>query len=64
VPHTPETYTFLRTVGHNTKPVYMSEYGIGSLFNAIREYCLFEQHAASTKAPDAALVSSMAIITR
>jgi hypothetical protein len=60
VPHVPETIAFLRTVGHDSKPVFLSEYGIGSLFNAIREYRMFEQDGARTDVPDAAYIGSMA----
>lgn len=60
VPHPPETLELLRTIGHDSKPVFLSEYGIGSLFNAIREYRMFEQHGAPTDVPDAVLIGSMA----
>jgi Glycosyl hydrolases family 2, sugar binding domain/Glycosyl hydrolases family 2, TIM barrel domain/Glycosyl hydrolases family 2 len=60
VPHLPETTTLLRTIGRDTKPVFLSEYGIGSLFNAIREYRMFEQDGARTDMPDAAMIGSMA----
>ena len=60
VPHPPETIGLLRTIGHDTKPVFLSEYGIGSLFNAIREYRMFEQDGARTDVPDAALIGAMA----
>ncbi len=60
VPHPPETITLLRTIGHDTKPIFLSEYGIGSLFNAIREYRMFEQDGARTDVPDAAFIRSMA----
>ncbi|MBA3944863.1 MAG: hypothetical protein H0X37_09920 [Herpetosiphonaceae bacterium] len=59
VPHTPETSAFIRAIGHDTKPVFLSEYGIGSLFNAIREYRMFEQHS-SVSNPEATLIGSMA----
>ena len=34
---TAETIRFLRTLGQGTKPVFLSEYGIGSVMNVIRE---------------------------
>jgi len=43
VPHTPETDRFIRTLGKGSRPVFLSEYGIGSLFNVIREARGFEQ---------------------
>ncbi|MFZ2657334.1 MAG: sugar-binding domain-containing protein [Victivallales bacterium] len=41
VPHTAETIQFLRTLGHKTKNVFLSEYGIGSavdLWRTVRHY--------------------------
>lgn len=41
VPHTKETIRFLRTLGEKTKPVFLSEYGIGSavdLWRVVRHY--------------------------
>jgi hypothetical protein len=60
VPHRPETIALLRTLGQDTKPVFLSEYGIGSLFNAIREYRMFEQAGAQASMPDAAMIGTMA----
>ena len=60
VPHTAETINFLRTLGSTTKPVFLSEYGIGSLVDAIRTTRLFEQAGASPDLEDAALYRSMA----
>jgi hypothetical protein len=42
-PHPPITFKFLRTLGHDTKPVFLSEYGIGSVSNVIRELRHYEQ---------------------
>ena len=60
VPHPPEVIHFLRTVGENSKPVFISEYGIGSTLNAIREFRLYEQHGMNLKAEDAVLMRGMA----
>lgn len=60
VPHTPRIIQFLRTVGANTKPIFLSEYGIGSTLNAIREFRLYEQHQLNLKTPDATLMRQMA----
>jgi hypothetical protein len=60
VPHPPEVLAFLRTLGQNSKPVFLSEYGIGSLFDAIRESRGFEQQGAPPELADAALIRSMA----
>jgi len=43
VPHTAETIDFLRTVGENTKNVYVSEYGIASAVNLVRLARHYEQ---------------------
>jgi hypothetical protein len=51
VPHSAETDTFLRTMGTDTKPVYLSEYGIGSLLDIdhiIKRY----QQSPTAPAPD------------
>lgn len=58
VPHLPAVTPFMRTLGRDTKPVFLSEYGIGSLFNAIREYQLYEQNGGWTGAPDAVYIRS------
>jgi hypothetical protein len=46
-PHTAATIRFLRTLGQDTKPVFLGEYGIASTVDAIRVTRLFEQHGAS-----------------
>ncbi len=43
VPQSDETNKFMRTVGRDTKPVFISEYGIGSVSNAFRELRHYEQ---------------------
>ncbi|MFC3801132.1 glycoside hydrolase family 2 protein [Cohnella sp. GCM10012308] len=52
-PQSAETNSFLRQLGNGTKPVYLSEYGIGSLFNVINEWRRFEQAQARTDLEDA-----------
>jgi hypothetical protein len=47
VPHTPEIEAGIRNLGSDSKPVFLSEYGIGSLMNAIRELRYYEQHGAN-----------------
>ncbi len=37
MPHTPEIEAGIRNLGSDSKPVFLSEYGIGSLMNAVRE---------------------------
>jgi hypothetical protein len=46
-PHTPAIEAGIRNLGKDTKPVFLSEYGIGSLMNAIRELRHYEQHGAN-----------------
>ncbi len=47
LPQSPAVNHFMRTTGKNSKPVFLSEYGIGSLCNAIRELRHFEQAGMS-----------------
>ncbi len=53
VPQTPETNSYLRNLGNGTKPVLLSEYGIGSLFDVIGEWKHFEQVGARPDLEDA-----------
>jgi len=58
-PHPPLTYRFLRTLGHDTRPVFLSEFGSGSQFNAVDEYRKFEEAGARPDLPDMALIRAM-----
>lgn len=60
VPHPPHTLEFLRNLGKDSKPVFLSEYGTGSLMNVIRELRCFEQQNANPELPDMALINSIA----
>ncbi len=60
VPHNSDTIHFLRTLGSGTKPVFLSEYGIGSLVDAIRVTRLFEQKGVRSDLEDASLYRTMA----
>jgi hypothetical protein len=60
VPQSAEVNHFFRTVGRDTKPVFLSEYGIGSMMNVIREARRFEQAGANPNLEDFALLRSMA----
>ncbi|NLV44027.1 MAG: hypothetical protein GXY07_05965 [Candidatus Hydrogenedentes bacterium] len=51
-PHTPEIEAGIRNLGSDSKPVFLSEYGIGSLMNAIRELRYYEQHGANPEWDD------------
>ena len=45
-PLMPQTITFLQQLGRGTKPVFLSEFGIGSLQNVISEWRNWEQTGA------------------
>lgn len=60
VPHPPITYSFLRNLASETKPVFLSEYGIGSTMNAIRELRHYEQVGARQDLHDMKLIGTMA----
>jgi hypothetical protein len=60
VPHTDKIIEFLRTLGQGTKPIFLSEYGIGSVMNVLRELRMYEHKGISPEAEDAALMRSMA----
>ncbi len=47
VPQSPEVNATMRTVGRDSKPIFLSEYGIGSMCNAIREVRNYEQAGMS-----------------
>ena len=55
-PQTPQTDRFIREMGRDGKPVFLSEYGIGSLFDVIGEWRGFEQAGARPDLEDAAWV--------
>lgn len=58
-PHPRGSLKFLRALGHDTKPVFLSEYGMGSQFNAIEELRMYEQAQASPHLPDASYIRAM-----
>ena len=60
VPHSREVEDHLRTVGRGTRPVFVSEYGIGSLMNAVREVRCYEQSGLPPDLEDATLMRHMA----
>ena len=53
-PQSPAANDRIRTLGRDAKPVLLSEYGIGSLFDVIREWRRFEQAGARPDLEDAA----------
>ena len=60
VPQTREADQFVRTLGQNSKAVFLSEYGIGSLMNVIHEARMYEQARAPRDLEDFQLMRSMA----
>jgi hypothetical protein len=55
-PHTPLTDLFIRQLGGEDKPVFLSEYGIGSQMNVISEWKHFEQAGARSDLEDAVVL--------
>ena len=60
VPQPPFATKLIRTVGADTKPLFISEYGIGSMQNSIHELRHFEQAGANPELKDFALNRAMA----
>ncbi len=60
VPHPPEVVERIRSFGKGTKPVFLSEYGIGSLFHVIDEWRQFEQHHTRPDLEDGAWLAYQA----
>ena len=56
VPQSPQTDRFIRDLGREGKPVFLSEYGIGSQMDVIDEWRHFEQAGARPDLEDAALL--------
>ena len=50
----------IRSFGAGTKPVFLSEYGIGSLFHVIDEWRQFEQHHTRADLEDASWLAYQA----
>lgn len=60
VPQSPETNHLMRTLGEGGKPVFLSEYGIGSMMDVIHEVRMYEQLGIPEDAEDYVLMRSMA----
>ena len=58
-PHVPESTRLIRNVGRDSKPVFLSEYGIGSMMDVIHEARSFEQFGARDDAEDYLMVRGM-----
>jgi Glycosyl hydrolases family 2, sugar binding domain/Glycosyl hydrolases family 2/Glycosyl hydrolases family 2, TIM barrel domain len=60
VPQTPETNRMIRDLGKTSNPVFLSEYGIGSMMDVIHETRMYEQAGIPPDAEDYLLMKSMA----
>jgi len=60
VPQTPEVNREIRTLGRNSKPVFLSEYGIGSMMDVIHDARMYQQAGARLDLEDYTLMRSMA----
>ena len=60
VPQSPESRRLLRTLGSGEKPVFLSEYGIGSMMDVLYECRKYEQTGIREDAEDNVLMHSMA----
>ncbi len=58
-PHTPGVIHHLRTFAHNTRPAFISEYGVCSLLNVIDHCLCFEEKGTDPTAPDYLLMRSI-----
>jgi hypothetical protein len=60
VPQNAETNQLMRTLGQGGKPIFLSEYGIGSMMDVLHEQRMYEQAGIPENAEDFTLVRSMA----
>jgi hypothetical protein len=60
VPQTPDTNQLMRTLGHGSKPIFLSEYGIGSMMDVMHEARMYEQASIRKDAEDYVYMRSMA----
>ncbi len=60
LPESPEVARIVRTLGESARPVFLSEYGVGSLFDAVTEAADAAQWVSGVTPPDLAYTQSMA----
>jgi len=60
VPQSSEVNRIMRTLGEGGKPVFLSEYGIGSMMDVLHEAKMYEQAGIPEDAEDYVLMRSMA----
>lgn len=58
-PHKLDIVNFIRTLARKTKPIYLSEFGMGSLFNVVEELKEYEQARAKPDLTDFAYFRAM-----
>jgi hypothetical protein len=59
-PQPPESVRMMRTLGHNSKPVFLSECGVGSMMDVIHEARMYEEAGIRKDAEDYVFIRSMA----
>lgn len=59
VPHSQENNALVRSVGANSRPVFLSEFGMGSLFDAIRLLRQYEQMGVRSDLVEVTYVSAI-----
>jgi hypothetical protein len=59
LPQSDETNAFLRTLGHDSKPVFVSEYGIGSLLDVVHILGRYAQARQTPAADDVVVFQTM-----
>ncbi len=60
LPESPATARMIRTLAESTNPVFLSEYGVGSLFDAVTEVADAARWVSGVTPPDLAYTRSMA----
>jgi hypothetical protein len=60
VPESPEDDRAIRSLGQGSKPIFFSQYGIGSMMDVIHEARMYEQLGARPDMEDYVIVRSMA----
>ncbi len=59
MPQSDATNTFIRTLGHDSKPIFISEYGVGSLLDVVHIMGRYQQERQPAAADDLAMFQTM-----
>lgn len=59
VPHSETVWQYINNIGKDTKPVFISEHGVGSVMNCERELKHYQQAGLPLDRPEPALLSRM-----